>query len=240
MRRYLEPIPVLSNDLGQLNKFEPVCSSVKESVLGVVLGQTKNFHLPRWSNLMKKLYFSSFLAVFASPLYADDFRPAMESYLQAEISIWMNNPVLIQAIKSQNSRTEGFEQAKIDELDQTWRAEVGSGSSEIIASVIENEAADFLRQKLEQSSGVISEIFVMDAHGLNVAASTVTSDYWQGDEAKFQQTYQVGPDAVHYGDVEFDESSQSYQGQISVVIIDPDSRQPIGAITIGVNAEELI
>ena len=80
----------------------------------------------------------------------------------------------------------------------------------------------------------------MDARGLNVAASAATSDYWQGDEDKFQQTYEIGADSVHFSDIEFDESSQTYQGQISVVIVDPSTNTPIGAITIGVNAEALL
>jgi hypothetical protein len=189
---------------------------------------------------MKSIILSAALTVCAAPVLADEFKPAMETYLQTEISTWMNSPVVIEAIKSQNARTAGYDQAEIDSLDLTWRAEVGSGTSPMIVSVIENEAADFLRQQLEASSGAISEIFVMDSHGLNVAASDVTSDYWQGDEAKFQQTYGMGPGSIHYGDVEFDESSQTYQGQISVIILDPDSKQPIGAMTIGVNAEALI
>ena len=192
------------------------------------------------SILFTAAFTTAAFTVLAAPALADDYQPAMESYLQTEIINWMNNPVLIEAIKTQNSRTAGFDQSEIDTLDLTWRAEVGSSTSQIISGVIENEAANFLRQQLDASGGVISEIFVMDAHGLNVAASDVTSDYWQGDEAKFQKTYDIGPGAVHYGDVEFDESSHTYQGQISVVILDPDSSQPIGAMTIGVNAEALI
>ena len=80
----------------------------------------------------------------------------------------------------------------------------------------------------------------MDALGLNVAASDTTSDYWQGDEAKFTETYGVGPDATHLGDIELDESSQSYQGQISMTIVDPATGSAIGAITVGVNADALL
>jgi len=68
----------------------------------------------------------------------------------------------------------------------------------------------------------------------------VTSDYWQGDEAKFTQTYAVGSDAVHFSDIDFDESSQSYQAQISFTIIDPASGAPIGAMTVGVLADGLM
>jgi len=189
---------------------------------------------------MKPLVLTAALVAFAAPAVANEYQPAMETYLADEISTWMNNPVLIQAIKSQNTRMSDLDQAAIDELDLTWRAEVGSGSSQMISDVLENEAANFLRQQQSDSSGVISEIFTMDAHGLNVAASNITSDYWQGDEDKYQKTYLMGSGAVHFGEVEFDESSQTYQGQISVVILDPDNNQPIGAMTIGVNVESLL
>ena len=87
--------------------------------------------------------------------------------------------------------------------------------------------------------GLFTEIFAMDDKGLNVAASDVTSDYWQGDEAKWKSTYAVGAGAVHISEVEFDESSQSYQAQVSVTVVDPDSGAPIGALTVGVNVEFL-
>ena len=86
---------------------------------------------------------------------------------------------------------------------------------------------------------MISELFVMDAKGLNAGLSDVTSDYMQGDEAKWQKTYQVGPDAVFIDDVEFDESSKAFQSQVSATVVDPATGKAIGAITIGVNVEKL-
>ena len=189
---------------------------------------------------MKPITLASALAILAGATWANEYQPAMESYLETEITGWANSPVIVQAIKAQNEMTAGYDQAEIDQLDQQWRAEVGNGDSPIIKEVLQNEAANFLREQLDVSGGVISEIFMMDARGLNVAASDVTSDYWQGDEDKFQKTYSMGPGAVHFGEVEFDESSQTYQGQISVVIVDPESNKPIGAMTIGLNAEALL
>ncbi len=80
----------------------------------------------------------------------------------------------------------------------------------------------------------------MDAHGLNVAASDVTSDFWQGDEEKFTETYGRGSGSVHFSEVEFDESTQRYQAQISLTIMDPTTNQPIGAMTIGIDPEALM
>ena len=91
----------------------------------------------------------------------------------------------------------------------------------------------------KERGGQVLEIFVMDNRGLNVAQSDVTSDYWQGDEAKWKKTYSVGPDAVFVDEVELDESSQTFQAQISMSIKDPATNAVIGAITVGVNVDEL-
>ncbi|WP_245227244.1 hypothetical protein [Parasedimentitalea maritima] len=192
---------------------------------------------------MKTITLSA-LAVTTSMLsahaHANEYAPAMSAYLEAEIRDWAQSPILVRAINAQNEHTSTYDQGMIDQLDKTWRAEIGTPSTPTITPVIVGATADFLREQVEASGGRVTEIFIMDAQGLNVAASSMTSDMWQGDEAKFSQTYSVGPDAVHFGDVELDESTQSYQGQISLTIIDPETGQSIGAMTIGIDAEALI
>lgn len=178
-------------------------------------------------------------ALLAGAAQANDFAPALQSYLDAEIVSWVNDPILIDAVRAQNAKTARLSQADIDALDATWRAEVGLADSATLRAVLDNPAAEFLRQRVAAASGVITEIFVMDARGLNVAASAATSDYWQGDEEKFTQSFGRGPGAVHFGEVEFDESSQLFQSQISLSIVDPATREIVGAVTVGVNAEAL-
>ena len=180
-------------------------------------------------------------ALFATPLAAaDDYAAAMGAYLENQAAGWVSDPVIVDAIRAQNAANAGLGQADIDAMDAQWAAEVGSGSAPLVDSVLNHAAADFLRSQVDASGGAITEVFIMDQHGLNVAASHATSDMWQGDEAKFQETYPKGAGAVHFSDIEFDESTQSYQGQISVSIVDPDSGEVIGAITIGVDAEALL
>jgi hypothetical protein len=189
---------------------------------------------------MRTAYLAAALLAAAAPAFADDYTPAMQAYLASSVRSWASDPVLIDAVKSQNAHNHGLGQADIDALDQAWRAEIGASDTPTIGPVLHNAASDFLRAHVAQSGGVITEVFVMDEHGLNVAASDVTSDMWQGDEAKFTETYPKGADAVHFGDVEFDESSQTYQGQVSIPLVDPATGQVIGAMTIGLNAEALL
>lgn len=186
---------------------------------------------------MKTRLITAFALVCALPTLANELEPQMREFASANVAGWVENPVLIEAIRTQNTTSAGYSQADIDAMDQAWRAEVGTEGGATISPVMNNEASAFLREIVEEQGGVVTEIFIMDARGLNVAASDVTSDYWQGDEAKFTETYPKGAGAIHIGDVEFDESSQAYQGQISMTVVDPGSSEVLGAITVGVNAE---
>ena len=189
---------------------------------------------------MNLLTLAAALAALSTPAFADEFEPMLRAFQAEQVAGWADAQILIDAINAQNAETAAFDQAEIDALDQVWRAEVGMSDTPSITPVLENAAAAFLREQVEASGGQITEVFIMDARGLNVAVSAITSDYWQGDEAKFTETHGAGPDAVFIDDVEFDESSQRYQGQVSMTITDPATGQPIGALTVGVDAESLM
>ena len=188
---------------------------------------------------MKKTALAVVAALAATSVVANEYEPAMAVFLNDNIRTWAQDPILVAAIKAQNNVTASYDQATIDQMDTTWRAEVGAAETPTITPVIENPAADFLRTQVENSAGQITEIALMDSVGLNVALSGVNSDMWQGDEAKYQQTYSVGPDAYHFSEVELDDSTRTYQVQISMTIVDPDTGAGIGAITVGVDAETL-
>jgi hypothetical protein len=149
------------------------------------------------------------------------------------------NPLIIAAISAQNSTSNAYDQAKIDALDQQWRAEVSAAEKPLIDATLATEASKWLVAAQEESGGVFTEIFVMDAKGLNVAQSTVTSDYWQGDEDKFTLSFGAGAEAIHLGEIEQDESTQTFQSQVSIAVIDPATGAPIGAITAGVDLSML-
>lgn len=162
---------------------------------------------------------------------------AMHSYIESDLSVWVNDPSIVAAIKQQNKQTADLTEAEIIARDTRWRAEVGQSDSPTIDAVLNTPVSEFLVHRVHASGGLITEVFVMDHKGLNVAASAVTSDYWQGDEAKFLETYPKGAGAVFVDDVAYDESTQAYQGQVSFSIVDPDSGDVIGAITVGLNAD---
>ncbi|MDP3339985.1 hypothetical protein [Frigidibacter sp.] len=179
------------------------------------------------------------LPATTSPANAAELEGRLKAYAETEVAAWVQDPVLIGAILAANTAHAALTPEGITALDLAWRAEVGAGQTPTITPVVENAASDFLRAQMQAAGGAITEVFVMDAQGLNVAASGITSDYWQGDEEKFSETYPAGPGALHLGAIELDESTQIYQAQVSMTVTDPATGQAIGAITVALNAEML-
>jgi len=163
----------------------------------------------------------------------------VKKYVAANVVPWLNDKVVIESIKAQNVKHAALVEADILKLDKQWRAEVDAPNKPLIESVMKNALSAFLRTKEAESKGLLTEIFVMDDKGLNVGQSDVTSDYWQGDEAKWQKTFLIGPDTVFVDKVEKDESTQQLQVQVSVSIKDPETGKVIGAVTLGINVDQL-
>jgi hypothetical protein len=170
---------------------------------------------------------------------AQDLTSQMEKFVTEHVIEWATDPIIVDAIVAQNAITGSYDQAKINELDALWTAQSGMAGIPLIDGVLQNPTSDFLRQRIATAGGTIAEIFVMDARGLNFAAAEATSDYWQGDEVKFTETFPKGPNALHFGEVELDGSSGEVQAQVSMSIVD-SAGAVVGAMTVGINLTSLM
>ncbi len=173
-----------------------------------------------------------------------DFDGLVDERLIAEVRDWLERPVTLISVRAQNTRadTEGVDQVRIDALDREWRAQTDPNATErdLIASTLSSPLSSYLSLVQAQSLGLYSEIFVTDKHGLNVGQSAITSDYWQGDEDKFQKTFLVGPGAVFVDAPEYHEASDTWRQQLNLSVPDPDTGRAIGSATIEINLTELL
>ncbi|MEQ8664091.1 MAG: hypothetical protein RIC16_00050 [Rhodospirillales bacterium] len=163
--------------------------------------------------------------------------PIME-LIEGDLKAAMSDATVIDAIKAQNAAHASLSADEIDALDKQWRAEVDASSKPLIEKVAGNPLSAYLSKVKSNGGGLYTEIFVMDNKGLNVGMSDTTSDYWQGDEGKFQKTFGAGANGVFVDEVEEDESSQTLQSQASFTITD-GSGAAIGAVTFGINVNDL-
>jgi hypothetical protein len=142
------------------------------------------------------------------------------------------DPIIVQAVKAENAK--GKTLAQIQELDKKWMAT--PGIADYMKALMESECGQYLK-KIQASKPYFAEIFVMDNLGANVAMTDKTTDYWQGDEAKFTESYKGGAGAIHINDVKFDDSTQAYLVQVFVPVKEED--KAIGAITFGIDIDKL-
>jgi len=192
------------------------------------------------SNLLKGIVSGIAGTLFATAAWASEAHVApMTDYANSTVKQWISDDTVVQAVKAQNAKHAGLSQADIDNMDKDWRAQTGASSKPMIDAVLSNAVSQYLKQQQQAAGGLVTEIFVMDNRGLNVGQSDVTSDYWQGDEAKWQKTYQAGANGLFIDEVEMDESTQTFQSQLSMSIVDPATGEVIGAITVGVNIDAL-
>jgi len=167
-----------------------------------------------------------------------DYWQKSVDYYRSEVKSWIYEEVIINAIKTQNEAHSALTPERVLELDQQWRNEL-SGKNEnkiLIGTTINKAISKHLQNKVRASNGFITEIILMDNKGLNVGVNDITSDYWQGDEHKWKRTFLTGAEQIYISETYFDESANKLQNQFSVTISDQGT--PIGAITIGINAQK--
>ncbi len=192
--------------------------------------------------LIKRLVLVSVALTLSTSLFAagPKLTPELKEKLQAHVGIleeWVKEPAIINAVKAQNG--QGLTMDQIKERDTKWIATRKSKKAPdaFMQQLYNHEVGKWIRQKNKESKGSYPEAFLCDNQGANVAVSKYTSDYWQGDEGKWQKSFNNGQGQVFFGDPEYDKSSKAMQVQVSVPVNDGGST--IGVLVVGVKFSSL-
>ncbi|MGQ9747336.1 MAG: PDC sensor domain-containing protein [Candidatus Caldatribacteriaceae bacterium] len=159
--------------------------------------------------------------------------PEIVAFAEQELVRWGKDSVIVEAVKIQNEKGVSLEE--IQAFDAQWIAT--PGVADFMKPFLENECAQHLLE-FQKTNSYFAEIFVTDNQGALVAATNKTSDYWQGDEAKFTECYRDGKGTLYFGEVEFDESAQTYLVQVSVPVV--EGEQTIGVIVVGIEVDTFL
>ncbi len=185
-----------------------------------------------------RFFWLALLAIFALPAAAqqkgleippEDLEQILKVKIRA-VERLAANKVVIDAVKEQNSKRMSLDQIK--RLDKEWMS-----TKEVTPfkrSLQENSAGEYLRKHVTRNP-TYGEAFLTDNQGANVAAFPATTDYWQGDEDKWTNSFNGGHGKVWVGPVKFDDSSKTHQAQISAPVFDGD--KTIGVLVVGVKLD---
>jgi len=146
---------------------------------------------------------------------------------KAYIQSTAQNALLIRTLE--NHRTQLQTLDLILRAEQTW---LKKPKEKRPPYIFQDAEANALMASLRAKTPEISEIIITDANGATVYGSPNPSDFWQGDEEKFiQPAIKLLP---HVGAIQFDESTQTYQVQLSAPIINPDTNRFLGVFIAGI------
>jgi hypothetical protein len=130
---------------------------------------------------------------------------------------------LVAAVAAKNESGETADD--VQRKDREWMA---SPKAPLRGQVTRGACADRLRSLVKDDSFVV-EAFLTDAQGALVCASRETSDYWQGDEPKWQKTF--GDDKRLFIDEPAQDTSTGvYAIQLSTLV--SNGTRKAGALTL--------
>ena len=179
-------------------------------------------------------------AVSSGPAHAaDEHEARLREIVQTKIMPFVRRSIVVDSVNTQNREHASLNARQISRLDKIWKDEVKRAGGALINEVLASPLSNYLKQVKQANGNLFTEIYVMDNKGLNVGQTDITPDYWQGDEGKWQKTFLSGIGSVRIGKIKKHKSTGKRQSRVTVTIVDPSTNRVIGAVTIGVNADEL-
>jgi hypothetical protein len=130
-----------------------------------------------------------------------------------------------------------YDEARTAETDRAWIADGAATAARL--GLLKSPASEFLADLVRHDT-VYREVLVTDLHGRLVAASNVTSDYFQADESWWYKAFDSGRGRIHVSDVHRDESAQVYAFEIAVPVHAPGGEELAGIMKIVADSREML
>jgi hypothetical protein len=165
----------------------------------------------------------------AGSVDAHVFRSILDAAVLARV------PEIRQAAAGGNAQP--FDERATLELDREWQRDAAATAKR--TALLDSPAARFLAD-LSRNDPVLREILVTDRHGRLVAASNITSDYFQADESWWIQAFDQGRGRIEITDVNRDESAGIYAFEIVVPVPQPSGDQLAGVMKIVADSREML
>jgi hypothetical protein len=158
---------------------------------------------------------------------------SLKAFTKENLLPLCTNAVFAKEVEAQNAKKVSLD--KIKELDKQWME--AEEPLDIHIEVQTNACAKEIKDVTKKNNAIL-EAFVMDNQGAVVGENNLTSDYWQGDEAKWKNSYNSAKGGLDVGKAKFDKSANTTLQQVSLPIINKDGKV-VGAVTYGIDINKL-
>lgn len=164
----------------------------------------------------------------------------LSSRLFRELDSIMDVSQIIEAGPRQESYTD------VMTIDSQWQALAPLAIPEMAASILALPGSKALHAWQQSHRGLVTEVMLVNDMGTLAAMSQLTSDYWQGDEPKFQkvidnrETTPGNDRPLYLSPIRYDKSAARFQVTASTPVLSASREPAIGVIVIGLSIEEAL
>lgn len=169
--------------------------------------------------------------------YLHRVTPQITAIIREQAEHVMSDPLLFSVLREAEGRRR--DPAEIMALDRQWREEAGPGKGPLIDGILTSPPSRRLEKVRLPHDALLADMMLIDSQGLLAAVTRLTSDYIQGDEAKYLETFPHGTGTIHIEAPHYDESVQDYVITASITLGDPVDSHPLGVLTVTINLEML-
>jgi len=177
---------------------------------------------------------------------AVDTARQLDGYLLSSLTtatVLAASPNLYEAVAASNDRYP-FDADEIERrltaIDEEWREKRGAVPRAL--NIVGNPTSSYLR-KVSQIEPAYREVLLTDRQGALVAATNITTDFYQADEAWWQEAFGEGArGALYLSAVRFDKSVGGYVIEVAVPLvreISEDEVEVAGVLKVVTAAEGL-
>ena len=133
------------------------------------------------------------------------------------------------AVNSQPKLSDEALKSKVAALEKIWPTLKLEDKS--LANILNNPLSRRL-QRLQKKHPMFAEIFLTDLQGCLIASTNKTSDYWQADEAWWQETANKKPGFVRLEGVHYDDSAEVISLDVTIPVYGQSQQQnkPVGVL----------
>jgi hypothetical protein len=171
-------------------------------------------------------------ATIVGQVASTDLAPEVQAFVSEKLAPLMTNQVFVSEVAKQNGKNRPL--SEIQQMCAEWSA--AEEELPIMREMLSNAVANEIR-KVCGTMPQVGEVFVMDNQGANAGQNALTSDFWQGDEAKWKKSFNEGKGGVDVGKASLDKSTNEVLQQVSLPLIN-EQGEVIGAICFGLRINQ--
>lgn len=171
---------------------------------------------------------------------SDEEQRVIAELVEPRLQRWVQLPRVQTALVEHNRLMESLSRNDIQERKDQWQKAFAQRRYDDIEHWLDVDLSREMSGWVAVSDGVLIQTVLMDAHGFTVAAGAMPADYWLGNTAVYEQAVASQPGQLTFDAVRFYRSTERFNAHVSVQVVQPDTEEILGVLSVGVNVEEAL